>query len=205
MEKTNQGYLYCLSILLIMLIILSLLLAIVYPIMLVVTIICAITEIIIVKRVKENKQYIKIQKEKELKYLNNGYEKLYDNIYLKEEEKKIIINNKDYDFSQIVDCELITDNSSVNTTIGKSKGKLKNSGKIKGKSISTTVNTEYCNDMYINVVVDDFDEPNIRINLIKNALIYVNGKKYKEMQAIGNKIVATLKLIVSKNNNPNQK
>jgi len=205
MEKTNQGYLYCLSILLIMLIILSLLLAIVYPIMLVVTIICSITEIIIVKRVKENKQYIKIQKEKELKYLNNGYEKLYDNIYLKEEEKKIIINNKDYDFSQIVDCELITDNSSVNTTIGKSKGKLKNSGKIKGKSISTTVNTEYCNDMYINVVVDDFDEPNIRINLIKNALIYVNGKKYKEMQAIGNKIVATLKLIVSKNNNPNQK
>lgn len=205
MEKTNQGYLYCLSILLIMLIILSLLLTIVYPIMLVVTIICAITEIIIVKRVKENKQYIKIQKEKELKYLNNGYEKLYDNIYLKEEEKKIIINNKDYDFSQIVDCELITDNSSVNTTIGKSKGKLKNSGKIKGKSISTTVNTEYCNDMYINVVVDDFDEPNIRINLIKNALIYVNGKKYKEMQAIGNKIVATLKLIVSKNNNPNQK
>lgn len=205
MEKTNQGYLYCLSILLIMLIILSLLLTIVYPIMLVVTIICAITEIIIVKRVKENKQYIKIQKEKELKYLNNGYEKLYDNIYLKEEEKKIIINNKDYDFSQIVDCELITDNSSVNTTIEKSKGKLKNSGKIKGKSISTTVNTEYCNDMYINVVVDDFDEPNIRINLIKNALIYVNGKKYKEMQAIGNKIVATLKLIVSKNNNPNQK
>ena len=205
MEKTNQGYLYCLSILLIMLIILSLLLAIVYPIMLVVTIICAITEIIIVKRVKENKQYIKIQKEKELKYLNNGYEKLYDNIYLKEEEKKIIINNKDYDFSQIVDCELITDNSSVNTTIGKSKGKLKNSGKIKGKSISTTVNIEYCNDMYINVVVDDFVEPNIRINLIKNALIYVNGKKYKEMQAIGNKIVATLKLIVSKNNNPNQK
>ena len=205
MEKTNQGYLYCLSILLIMLIVLSLLLTIVYPIMLVVTIICAITEIIIVKRVKENKQYIKIQKEKELKYLNNGYEKLYDNIYLKEEEKKIIINNKDYDFSQIVDCELITDNSSVNTTIGKSKGKLKNSGKIKGKSISTTVNTEYCNDMYINVVVDDFDEPNIRINLIKNALIYVNGKKYKEMQAIGNKIVATLKLIVSKNNNPNQK
>lgn len=205
MKKTNQGYLYCLSILLIMLIILSLLLAIVYPIMLVVTIICAITEIIIVKRVKENKQYIKIQKEKELKYLNNGYEKLYDNIYLKEEEKKIIINNKDYDFSQIVDCELIIDNSSVNTTIGKSKGKLKNSGKIKGKSISTTVNTEYCNDMYINVVVDDFDEPNIRINLIKNALIYVNGKKYKEMQAIGNKIVATLKLIVSKNNNPNQK
>lgn len=199
MKKINQGYYYFLSILLIILIIFSLLLAIVYSQMLVATIICAIIEIIVVKRIKENKRYIAIQKKEELKYLNNGYKKLYDNIYLKEEEKKIIINNKDYNFSQIVDCELITDNNSVNTTLGKSKGKLKNSGKIKTKSISTTVNTGYCNDMYINVVVDDFEEPNIRINLRRNGLIYVNGEKYKKMQAIGNKIIATLKLIISRN------
>ena len=53
--------------------------------------------------------------------------------------------------------------------------------------------------MYINVIVDDIEEPNIKINLRKNGLIYVNGKKYKEMKEAGNKIVATLKLIISKN------
>nr|DAR00961.1 MAG TPA: hypothetical protein [Caudoviricetes sp.] len=199
MKKMNQGYYYCLCILLGIIIVCSLLLSIVYSKMLFITVILGVIQAYVIKKIINNKRYIKIQKEEEIKNLNKGYKKIYDNIYLKKEENKIKINNKDYKFSQIIDCELVTENNSVNTTFGKDKGKLKNNGKIKVKSVATTLNTEYCNNMYINVIVDDIEEPNIKINLRKNGLIYVNGKKYKEMKEAGNKIVATLKLIISKN------
>ena len=63
MKKMNQGYYYCLCILLGIIIVCSLLLSIVYSKMLFITVILGVIQAYVIKKIINNKRYIKIQKE----------------------------------------------------------------------------------------------------------------------------------------------
>ncbi len=54
--------------------------------------------------------------------------------------------------------------------------------------------------MSISIVVDDFDNPNIMLNIRYDGLIVNGSTKYNNMMEIANQAISILKLIISKNN-----
>ncbi len=117
------------------------------------------------------------QKQKDKKYYENGYTKIFNTIYINEKEKKININDSDYGFNQLIDCELVKKENSLNRTYFSKNGR---------KALTSQRNI--CTELYIIVTVDDFNTPNLKITL-----------KNSQMDE-ANKIVSTLKIIISKNN-----
>lgn len=132
--------------------------------------------------------------------LRDGYKKICKGIFVDEQKQKINILNKEYGFSQIVNCELIVNNKSLDNVYSKTKGKVKKNGKIKANTHNYKNQTSYCEQIYINILVDDLQKPNIKINLKENYNLNVNSKKYKEILAKAEKIVSTLKVIIARNN-----
>lgn len=95
---------------------------------------------------------------------------------------------------------MIESNGTFDNTFGRSKSKIKGKGKISTKSHSFSIETNYCIDLYINITVDDFKSPKLKLNIIRNRRIIKNSKKYNEMLENANNILSTLKLIIHKNN-----
>lgn len=131
--------------------------------------------------------------------LRDGYKKIYKGIFVDEQKQKINILNKEYGFSQIVNCELIVNNKSLDNVYSKTKGKVKKNGKIKANTHNYKNQTSYCEQIYINILVDNLQKPNIKINLKENYNLNVNSKKYKETIAEAERVVSMLKVIISRN------
>ena len=136
---------------------------------------------------------------KDLKLLGEGYKKIYNNLYINDKEKVLIINNKKYGFSQIIDCELVQNNNTINATLGNTKGRVKNNGKIKARTNTLSTETNYCNELYLNITVDSLEDPNIKLNVIELGALNTNGEKYRNIISKANEILSLFKLIISKN------
>lgn len=137
---------------------------------------------------------------KDLKLLSGGYKKVHNDLYVNDKEKVLIINNNKYSFSQIIDCELVQNNSTINSTLGNTKGKIKNNGKIKARTNTLSAETNYCNELYLNITVDDLYNPNIKLNVRGVGVLNTNGEKYKNVINKANEMLSLFKLIISKNN-----
>lgn len=151
----------------------------------------------------QNKKKAKKREEDELKeqrLLNEGYNKVYTDLYINEGDKCIFIKDKKYSFSQIIDCELIENNNSISSTYGTTKGKIKSNGKIKSRTSTISTQTDYCGELYLNITVDDFNNPNIKLNVRGKGLLNTGGQKYKDVIKRANEILSLFKLIISKNN-----
>ncbi len=131
----------------------------------------------IVREQKKEKIKKEEQKQKDKKYYENGYIKIFDTIYINEKQRKININDSDYGFNQLIDCELVKKEGSLNSTYFSKNGR---------KALTSERNI--CTELYIIVTVDDFKNPNLRVYL----------KNYQIDEA--NKIISALKIIISKNN-----
>ena len=142
----------------------------------------------------------KEEKLKEQKLFSEGYNKIYNNLYINEKNKTIIIKDKKYGFSQIVDCELIENDNSISSTYGNTKGKIKNNGKIKSRTSTISSENNYCNELYLNITVDDFNNPNIKLDLRGKGILNTTGNKYKNVIEKANEILSLFKLIIAKNN-----
>lgn len=132
--------------------------------------------------------------------LKDGYKKICKGIFVDEQKQRINLLNKEYGFSQIVNCELIVNNKSLDNTYSKTKGKVKRNGKIKANTYNYNNQISYCEQIYINILVDDLQNPNIKVNLKENYNLNVNSKKYKETIAKAEEVVSMLKVIISRNN-----
>ncbi len=139
-------------------------------------------------------------KKKEKALLEQGYRKVYENLYIDEENKRLNIQGMDYGFSQIIDCELVENSNTINSSYGSTKGKLKNNGRIKSKVNMISAETNYCNELYINITVEDFNNPNIKFNIRGKGILNTNGVKYKEVLKNANNILSLFKIIIAKNN-----
>lgn len=150
----------------------------------------------------QNKKKNKKREEDELKnqkLLSEGYNKVYTDLYINESDKCIFIKDKKYAFSQIIDCELIENNNSLSSTYGQTKGKIKSNGKIKARTNTLSSEINYCSDLYLNITVDDFNNPNIKLNVRGTGLLNTSGKKYENVMKKANEILSLFKLIISKN------
>lgn len=148
---------------------------------------------------KQNQTRAKLE-EKEQEILSKGYRKIYDNLYLNEQNKNLIINDIKYGFSQILDCELIENDNTISSSYGNTKGKIKNNGKMIGKTNAISTSSDYCNELYINITVDDFNNPNIKLDVRGKGILNTTSAKYKNVIKKANEIVSLFKLIISKNN-----
>lgn len=200
METQSKGVYSFLASILAILLVLNLLLCIVMPFLLIVEIIIVICEFFTIKKIKEIKKQILDKEKIENNLLRNGYKRIYDNLFLDENRKALNIYGKDYGFSQIIDCELVQNNSTINSTLGNTKGKIKNNGKIKARTNSLSTETNYCNELYLNITVDSIEEPNIKLNVRGLGVLNTNGEKYKNVISKANEILSLFKLIISKNN-----
>lgn len=137
---------------------------------------------------------------RDLELFNSGYKKIYNNLYINNKDKTLIINDNKYGFSQIIDCELIENDNTINSTLGNTKGKIKNNGKIKSKTNTIAVSSNYCNELYINITIDDFNNPNIKLDIRGNGMLSTTSNKYKAVIKKANEVLSMFKLIISKNN-----
>lgn len=199
MEIQSKGAYVFLASILAILLVLNLLLCIVMPFLLIIEIIIAICEYFTIRKIKGIKRQI-LEKEKiENNLLRNDYKKIFDNLFIDENRKILNIYGKDYRFSQIIDCELVQNNSTINSTLGNTKGKIKNNGKIKARTNTLSAETNYCNELYLNITVDDLYNPNIKLNVRGVGVLNTNGEKYKNVISKANEILSLFKLIISKN------
>lgn len=196
-EESKGGYIFLAILLLILLLINLLLMAVAIP-FIIVALIAAIGEYFTIKKIKKIGKS-KMETESQEKNLQElGYSKIARGLFLNEAKRKINILGKDYDFSQIIDCELIESNSTIDNTYARTNGKIKNNGKIKTATNSLTAETTFCNEMYINITIDDLNNPCIKLDVRNNGIITVGSKKYKENKEQADRIIATLKLIKTK-------
>ncbi len=129
----------------------------------------------IVREQKKEKIKKEEQKQKDKKYYENGYIKIFDTIYINEKENKININDSDYGFNQLIDCELVKKEGSLNSTYFSKNGKS-----------ALTSQRNICIELYINITIEDFNNPNLKV-VLKNS----------QMDE-ANKILSALKIIISK-------
>ena len=148
----------------------------------------------------KKQRYLRNELDKENELLRNGYTKIYNGIFINEQKQKINLLYTDYGFSQIVSCDLVVNNKSLDNTYTKTKGKLKKNGKLKANSYNYSNQINYCEQIYINIIVNDLEKPNIKINLKEKLNLNTNSGKYKEILAKAEKIVSTLKVIIARNN-----
>ncbi len=163
---------------------------------------CGVSLIIqlLIKQNNKKKQIMEEERLKEQRLLSEGYRKIYTSLFINESDKCISINDKKYGFSQIIDCELIENDSSISNTYGNTKGKIKSNGKIKSRTSTISTQTDYCGELYLNITVDDFNNPNIKLNVRGKGLLNTGGQKYKDVIKRANEILSLFRLIISKNN-----
>ena len=137
----------------------------------------------------------KIDKENTL--LKEGYKKICDEFFVNNDKHKLNILGNVYGFSQMIDCELIENESTLSYTTGKSKIKHNN----KANLSYTTSQIESCTDLAINITVDDFNNPRIVFDCkYGKRNISKKSKEYKEYMNNAQNIISTLKIIISQNN-----
>lgn len=190
------GYLKVYKFLLIILIPLTLLVSIVMPLLLVGFIVEIISIISITKKIKKIKEIQIIQQNKEKELLKQGYKKICPYFFVNDKENKLDILGETYGFSQIVDCELIEDETSVSQTIGRTKIKNIN----RAKTTYHTTQLGICTNLGVNITTTNFNNPRIMFDCKYGKTIYKNSNTYKEAINNAQNIISTLKIVISKNN-----
>lgn len=192
----NIEYLNILKVLLIILVPLTLLVSIVMPVLLLGVALEIVFLVLTTKKIKNIKEIQIIQQNKEKELLKQGYKKICPQFFVNDKENKLNILDKVYGFSQIVDCELIEDGTSISQTIGKTK--IKNIKKSKTRYQTTQL--EICTGLGVNITTSDFNNPRIMFDCKYGKNITKNSKAYKEALNNAQNIISTLKIVISQNN-----
>ena len=69
-----------------------------------------------------------------------------------------------------------------------------------GNSNNLSIETKHCNELYLNITVDSFKKPNIKLNVRGLGILNTDGERYKNVISKANEILSLFKLIISKNN-----
>lgn len=146
----------------------------------------------------EREAFIKEEElKKESKMIEDGYQKIYNNFYTNEKEKKICLNDNFYGFSDIIESTIVKNSNTSTSTYGNSKGKIKN-GKIKSKTNTYSNNIQYCKDLYINIVIDSISNPNEKIFIKRPQSVKLNemSVRYKELYEDAERVQSVLQVII---------
>lgn len=147
------------------------------PSILILEIILALSIVILAKAIKKEKSQKKIKLQKERGMIQQGYKKICESFYINNKENKLKILDNVYGFSQIIDCELIEDYTSYQTT-----------------------QLEICTELGVNITTNDFNNPRIMFDCKCKKNVAKNSKAYKDALNNAQNIISTLKIVISQNN-----
>lgn len=194
----SETYCKVMRVLLIILVISTLILCIVAPFLLIFVVLEIIGIVSMTKRIGQIKKDKEEQNRIEKMLLERGYKKIYDNIFINEDTCKLNIMNQDYGFSDIIDCEIIENEQNISNTYGQTNGRIKSNNKIKARTNSYATQIEYCSRLAIKMTIQDLNNPNIIIDIIKYN-VNKNSKKYAQLYSEAQRILSVFKVIISKN------
>lgn len=120
-----------------------------------------------------------------------NYKKLAENLYINQTEKKIIINNNNFNFSDILDVKLVE--NGFESIVG---NKIGNSNLVVGH------NRVRINQLDIEIKVNDTNNPFFNIpflNLGVHLGFYRTSKKYKEAYQQAQYCLSILEIIIKNN------
>ena len=158
------------------------------------------------KKELENRKKEKNQKQKNNNskvFINDNYKLIYsyftNNFYINENEKKLCINNKIYDFKDILDYEIVNDESSITKkSLGSALGRSLLFGDIIGGLTAKNKSNKYCNDLRIKVTINDLSNPIVNISFV-NGKISKNGFEFKNRLKKAEQICSILNIIINRN------
>ncbi|MBE6144311.1 MAG: hypothetical protein E7169_01915 [Firmicutes bacterium] len=129
----------------------------------------------------------------DIKYSNGNWRKIgsYDNAYLyvNETEKKVLINNNEYNFKDIVSADIVENNKDQTYTATRQNAVFKRTYS------SGSITYNYCTNLQIKVVLNSISSPQEYITFITKKT-NKNNKKYKNAYEVAQKFISTLQVII---------
>lgn len=132
-------------------------------------------------------------------------------IYFNEKTEKWKYNfvEDTFKFNDILSCEILENGSTTMKTKTKNKVSLSNAviggalfgtvgaiiGGTAGKSISDSVQTDYCVSLKVKVTLKDLNNPCVFINII-NKNISKNSSEYKQSYELAQKVISIFQIII---------
>nr|DAW37640.1 MAG TPA: Short C-terminal domain [Caudoviricetes sp.] len=179
------------NVLLVILIIASVFLMFVFPPFIFLIIFLSIYKFNIKKQKK-----LRYELDKENSLIKQGYNKVCKGFFIDNNKHKLNILDREYGFSQIIDCELIENGTSISQTIGRTK--VKNVRKLNTRYQTTQL--DICTDLGVNITTNDFNNPRIMFDCKYEKNFTKNSKAYREALENAKNIIATLKIVIAQNN-----
>lgn len=161
-----------------------------------------IIAILFVLNIKKNNNVVdsKEIKELDIKYMNSGWQKIgsYDSAYLyvNEKDKKVLINNHEYNFKDVISAELMEDEKEYTNSYARQSA-------LSSKSFyGSSSTTKFCTKMQLKIVLNSMTSPQEYITFISKRT-WKTRKKYKEAYDMAQKFLSTLQVIISNNKSKN--
>lgn len=161
-----------------------------------------IIAILFVLNIKKNNNVVDSKEIKELdsKYMNSGWQKIgsYDSAYLyvNEKDKKVLINNHEYNFKDVISAELMEDEKEYINSYARQSA-------LSSKSFyGSSSTTKFCTKLQIKIVINSVSNSQEYITFI-NKRTWKSRKKYKDAYDMAQKFISTLQVIISNNKSKN--
>lgn len=158
--------------------------------------------VLFIINIKKNNKVVDSKEVQNLdaKYMNSSWQKVgsYDNAYLyvNENDKKILVNNHEYNFKDVISAELMEDEKEYTNSYARQSA-------LSNKSFyGSSSTTKFCTKMQLKIVLNSMTSPQEYITFI-NKRTWKTRKKYKEAYDIAQKFLSTLQVIINNNKNKN--
>mgnify|MGYP003415290965 FL=1 len=120
-----------------------------------------------------------------------------------DDEKKLLINNTQYNYSDILDYELHYNGSTITRTdTGSAVTRSLLFGTIIGGTTANRVNVEYCDELQIKITINNMRHPVEYIDLLKeNGVVLKLSKSsaaYKKYSKQADEILSMLRIVTKK-------
>ena len=189
MTKQNDKLYIIIAILWGIVVILSFMVIPILPEILILDIMLVVMICFIMRKIYKIQKHNKQVNEMEKQIYNRGYEKICDGFFINEKEHSVNLQGTYLGFNQIVDCELMENKQQISQTYQTSN------------TTHTHTMKEYCIELYINITIENLDDPTIRLDFVRDKdVVLIGSKKYNQILEKANTAMATLKVVISKAN-----
>lgn len=154
--------------------------------------------VLFILNLKKGNQVVDSKEVKDLdaKYTNSSWQKIgsYENayLYINENDKKVLINNHEYNFKDIISAEIMENEKEQTYTATTQNA-------IFTRSYSSGSRTyHYCSKLQVKIVLNSITSPQEYITFISKK-INKNSSKYKSAYDMAQKFISTLQVIIKNN------
>lgn len=158
--------------------------------------------VLFILNIRKGNKVVDSKKIKELdnRYATSNWQKVgsYDNayLYINENDKKVLINNHEYNFKDIISAELVEDEKEYTNSYARQSA-------LSSKSFyGSSSTTKFCTKLQIKIVINSMTNPQEYITFI-NKRTWKSRRKYKDAYNMAQKFISTLQVIISNNKSKN--